>query len=114
MKKSASNMLMLLLVTAIVTVPLLGQETPMFALHERPAGCHQHGAVPLPQPVSYSCCQAGHDFAILQFSFSSQPDSAEPVSYMRLAQIPVRTIFHKALQIASSSADPPDIAPLRV
>jgi hypothetical protein len=113
MKESASNLLMLLLVTAIVTAPLRGQETPMFVLHERPAGCHQHDAVPRPQPVSYSCCQAGHDSAILLFSLSSQPD-AEPVSYMRLAQTPVRDIFRKVVRIASSSADPPDIAPLRV
>ena len=105
---------MLLLVTAIVTVPLFGQETPMPVLHERPAACHQHGSVPLPQPVSYRCCQAGHDFAILQVSVSSQPDLTEPVSYVRVAQIPVRNIFHKTLPIAASSADPPDIAPLRI
>lgn len=114
MKKPASNLLMLLLVTAIVTVALIRQELPMPALHSRPAGCHQHGSVPVPQPVSYGCCQAGHDFAILQFSLSWRPDSAGPVSHMRLAQIPVRNIFHKALHIAASSVDPPDIAPLRV
>ena len=35
----------------------------------RPAACHQHeGALPSPQPVSYRCCQSGHDSAIVQSS----------------------------------------------
>ena len=114
MKKSASTLLLLLLVTAIVAAPLAGQDTLMQASHEQPAGCHRHGAVPVPQPVNYRCCQAGHDIAILQFSFSSQPDFTDLAPQVEQASILVLNILHKALHNAPSSADPPGIAPLRV
>jgi hypothetical protein len=116
MPKRASNLLAMLLVTVIATVPLIGQGTsPMPAVHERPAGCHRHSTTPVPQPVSYRCCQRGHDSAILQVSFTSQPDSADLTSHLELSDALIPYPRHQSLRsLATSSADPPNITPLRV
>ena len=70
----------------------------MAALHERPAGCHQHGSVPLPQPVSYRCCQSWTRFCNPSVFTLFATGLLMPVSHMRLAQIPVRSIFRKAFE----------------
>ena len=116
MPKHASNLLTMLLLTVMATTSLTGQGTsPMLAAHEGPAGCHQHGPARVPQPVSYRCCQSGHDSAILQASFTSQPDSADLISHVELSQDLIPNAAHQTLRIlAFSSADPPDTTPLRV
>jgi hypothetical protein len=42
--------------------------------HDRLASCHEHGrTAPVPQPVSYRCCVAGHDMALVQGSVVVAP-----------------------------------------
>ncbi|MGA9815038.1 MAG: hypothetical protein WBQ64_19815 [Terriglobales bacterium] len=115
MPKSNPKWLTLLLLAATIAIPLAAHVS-MGMAPARPAACHQHeGALPSPQPVSYRCCQSGHDSAILQSSPASRPDSADlatPVEWTHIfaptaAVQPVR-------QVSASSADPPKITPLRI
>jgi hypothetical protein len=116
MPKRASNLLVVLLAAVVATASPFGQEaSPMPAVHEQPAGCHQHGTAPSPQPVSYRCCQSGHDSAILQISFTSQLDTADLTSPIELIEVMTPDITHPSIRhLANSSADPPGITPLRV
>ena len=116
MSKHTSISLVILLVAVIATVPLIGQGTSLMpAAHERPAGCHQHGTAPVPQPVSYRCCQSGHDSAMLQISPASQPEPADLTSPVELCEVLIPNIAHQSLRHSVTlSADPPDITPLRV
>jgi hypothetical protein len=116
MSKHTSNSLVMLLLAVIATVPLIGQGTSLMpAVHERPADCHQHGTAPVPQPVSYRCCQSGHDSAILQNSSASQPEPADLTSPVELSEVLIPNIAHQSLRHpVTLSADPPDITPLRV
>jgi hypothetical protein len=116
MIKLGSNLLAVVLVTVMATVSVAGQGAPlMVAAHPRPAGCHQHGTAPVPQPVSYHCCQSGHDSAILQISLTSQLDSAGVTAVGHSLHIQVPDFTHQSLRtLATSSADPPDITPLRI
>ena len=116
MTKRTSTLLAMLLLTVMATVALIGQGSSLMpAVHERPAGCHQHGSAPAPQPVSYRCCQSGHDYAILQVSFTLQPDSADLTSHVELSEDPIPNTTHQSFRgPATSSTDPPDTTPLRV
>ncbi len=82
----------------------------------RPAACHQHeGALPLPQPVSYRCCQSGHDSAIVQSSPASQLDSVDLATPVERTQIFAPSSAAQIVrQLSTSSADPPDLTPLRI
>lgn len=111
------KILAVLLLTAMAAVSgAVRQELPMAAMEARPAGCHQHGAKPpAPTPVSYRCCQSGHDSAIVLTRFATQLSSAQlacggglvPASF----SIPAKSSFNPLI-IASS--DPPPTIPLRV
>src|SRR6266568_972091 len=77
-----------------------------------PAGCHHGDSMPAPQPQSYSCCQAGHNSAILQ-----------PVHTQELAVsciLPATTLAPmRAISVASSQRvlptyEPPGGLPLRI
>jgi hypothetical protein len=117
MQKRGSRLLaMLLLAVTPVLSPAAQGITPVMVMHERPAGCHQHSRqAPIPQPVSYRCCEAGHDFAILQSSIVSQLDSADLTSPVELSQASNTFASPPSLSnLAVSSASPPDIVPLRV
>jgi hypothetical protein len=116
MNRLSSNLLAAVLLATIATVSVAGQDVSlMVAAQARPAGCHQHGTAPVPQPVSYRCCQSGHDFAILQVSLSSHLDSACVAVFGPLLDTPAPIFTLQSLPgVATSSADPPDIAPLRV
>ena len=88
----------------------------MTAAQAPPAGCHPHGQAPVSQPVSYRCCQSGHDSALLQTSLAVQPDSVGLT-----ARYPVHFLLpmlhdqgQNPRNLAPSSADPPNITPLRV
>jgi len=116
MVKLGSNLLAVVLVTMMATVSVAGQDASlMVAAHQRPAGCHQHGTAPVPQPVSYRCCQNGHDPAILQISLTSQLDCAGVTAAGHSLHIQVPDFTHQSLRsLATSSADPPGITPLRI
>jgi len=110
-----SNLLAVVLLAAVATVSAAREGAfQMVASHARPAGCHQHDTAPVPQPVSYRCCQSGHDSAILQISFTSELASAL-IAVGHSIHVPVPTFAQPRFpSLATSSADPPDINPLRV
>ena len=114
MHKFSSKVLAVLLLTAMATVPVAGQEGPfMMVVAARPAGCHQHGAKPpASAPVSYRCCQSGHDSAILQTLLTPRL-SGFSTGVSIPVPIPVATqrCLHRLM---ISSSDPPDTIPLRV
>lgn len=116
MSKRVSNWSAMLLVALMATFQLLGQaDSSVSPVHGQPAACQQHGTAPVPHPVSYRCCQSGHDSAILQAPFTSQPDAAVLTLHVELFGVLVPSVTHQSLRhLATSSADPPDITPLRV
>jgi hypothetical protein len=116
MPKQVSILLVMLLVSLIATAPLVGQVTSAMPITpERPASCHQHGTSPAPQPVSYRCCQSGHDSAMLQVSFISQPQLSDLTSHFELSEILISSLTRQSLRdVTPSSADPPNTTPLRV
>jgi hypothetical protein len=116
MPKQTSLLLVMLLVSLIAPAPIVGQVTSAMPIaHERPAGCHQHGTSPAPQPVSYRCCQSGHDSAILQVSFISQPQLSDLTSHFELSEVLISSVTRQSLRdVTPSSADPPNTIPLRV
>jgi hypothetical protein len=117
MVKRSSNLLAILLLTTMVTVSVAGQDASvMVAAQPRAAGCHQHGSTtPASQPVSYRCCQSGHDFVILQVSLISQLSFAHAVSAADSRPVPIlNSTPHSLRSLTVSSSDPPDTTPLRV
>jgi hypothetical protein len=113
MHKFSYKVLAVLLLAAMATVVVAGQEGPLMVVAARPAGCHQHGAKPpVSAPVSYRCCQSGHDSAILQTLLTPQL-SGFSTSVSIPVPIPVATqrCLHSLM---ISSSDPPDTIPLRV
>jgi hypothetical protein len=122
MAKRCSSLVTVLLLTVVVAVSLAGQEASLMAtVPVRPAGCHQHGATqhgatpPASAPVSYRCCQLGHNSAILQSSLTSQTSLVDVVSTSdsTLAAIVFATPTGlRSLMV--SSPDPPHTIPLRV
>jgi hypothetical protein len=117
MTKLGSSLLSAVLLSALVTLPTTRPDASlMIAMQAPPAGCHQHGPAPVSQPVSYRCCQSGHDSALLQILFTAQPDSGDLTASHPIC-IPVPA-FHDRGQsphsLATSSSDPPNVTPLRV
>jgi hypothetical protein len=107
----------MLLLTLTAAVSVAGREsTLMLPVPARPAVCHQHGAKPLaPKPVSYRCCQSGHDSAILQAPLTTRLSAAHGVSTGASISAPVRVSTQSRLQsLTVTSPDPPRTFPLRV
>jgi hypothetical protein len=107
----------MLLLTLTAAVSVAGQEsTLMLPVSARPAICHRHGAKPsAPTPVSYRCCQSGHDSAILQTPLTTRLCSAHRVSTGASISAPISVSTQSRLQsLTISSPDPPRTIPLRV
>jgi hypothetical protein len=116
MHKFGSKAFAVFLLTAMATVSMAGQEGTMMAVvPARPAGCHQHGAKPpASAPVSYRCCQSGHDSAILQTSLGTPLSSAlvsTGVSMPALITVSIQSCLPSLMIL---SPDPPHSIPLRV
>ena len=117
MPKPTPRWLVILLLTAMATLPVAGNVTSVAMVsHPRPAACHQHGSsVPHPQPVSYRCCQSGHDTAILQRSSVSHLNSFDLAAPSDRSHIFLPTVpLQNPRNLTTSSPDPPDLISLRV
>jgi hypothetical protein len=114
--KSSPYWLTILLLAAMMTVPPVGPDVSLMMVPARPAACHGHeGAVPFPQPVSYRCCQSGHNSAILRSSSASELDAIYLVAPLERADVfAPNSKLQIVRQVAHSSADPPDLTPLRI
>jgi hypothetical protein len=54
---------------AVMVSPVVLAYGPSQALQPRPASCHEHGQqAPSPNPTTYQCCRAGHQFAAVRES----------------------------------------------
>ena len=78
------------------------------------AGCHSHHKTP-DAPVTYQCCQNGHDSALVQSAESGRQPlmlvSITPISSVpALIQNPVSC----STTTARDSGEPPGISPLRI
>jgi hypothetical protein len=64
--KPLGKMIGLLLLLAM-TAPIVVAYGPVQIAQQKPAGCHQHGQKSsVPEPVTYRCCGAGHQFAAVR------------------------------------------------
>ncbi len=116
MQALSKTLVLVFLAAALISAPLAAQVLlPEASSHERAAACHEDGgSVPTPEPASHSCCEGGHDFAILQHSptlpsplqLSAQVDFAP-----QAVAVPDPASF---LNFVIGSGDPPITSPLRV
>jgi hypothetical protein len=116
---SGSKWLNLVLLVVMLTMPAVGQDASLMVGKEKqsqPAACHRHGTrIPGPQPVTYRCCQSGHDSAILQNSAVWQLDSFDFTVFAERGHILVTVSrVPKHRDGPPSSSDPPDLTPLRI
>jgi hypothetical protein len=100
-----------------ICVGTLSAQPPVSAAlpHHRPAGCHQHDQkAPDPQPVSYGCCVAGHDSAILQPSAVSAPSPLVSLAVVVSGSPVQATVISRDQDLPVSSGRPPGITALRI
>ena len=103
------------LLSVISAATTAGQDTALMNVTQpQPAGCHHRDGAPSSRPVSYRCCQSGHDSAILQIPLTMQMDSSDLRLPVELSPV-LATGFRQSLRsLAISSPDPPLNLPLRV
>ena len=115
MRNRDSNLVGAILLSMAIAISLAAQSTDsMVAAPVSPAACHQHENLPARQPVSYRCCQNGHDSAILPISLNSQLNTLEIASSVGITAISRPLQQQNLCNLPTSSADPPNILPLRV
>jgi hypothetical protein len=76
-------------------------------------GCHHGGDVPAPQPSNYSCCQAGHNSAILQSQHVQEIVVLGMLSKAKVAALVRATRAICSTQVLSTD-EPPGRLPLRI
>jgi hypothetical protein len=114
--KPLGKLIALVLLMAVVS-PALPQASGLTA-NSRPkaAGCHEHGQkAPGPNPVSYQCCRAGHQFAAVRewVDFRSRLLTFSPV--IRIALPALATPVCKGQLVAWSPVfGPPCVTSLRI
>lgn len=106
-----------MIAAVLLTVVLMAgaEPAPMVAPAAHAAGCHGHGTkAPASTPVSYRCCQLGHNSAIPQSSLaplnlfgSSAAGGLRPAPILIAMQASPRGL-------TILSPDPPHTIPLRV
>jgi hypothetical protein len=103
---------------AVLAIVLLMTAPAVFSMpapHQAPAGCHEHARrAPSPEPVSYQCCQTGHNAAVL-----TNAPNARPLFFVSEALAPETFLFSAIgidgfCQLLTSSSSPPGSTPLRV
>jgi len=105
----------LLVAAAVVLSTLTANAMPhRDSVPVQDAGCHSHHKTP-DAPVTYQCCQNGHDSALVQ-SAESGPQalmlvSVAPISSeLALIQNPIFC----STAAARDSGEPPGVSPLRI
>jgi hypothetical protein len=107
--------LVFLLLAAMITAPLAAQDLrPDVSSHQRPAGCHDDGNIPVPGPTSHSCCQSGHDVAMLPQASCLDLSSQAAVPLMHSERTIVFVVLSGFSNLAIVSGDPPVTSPLRI
>jgi hypothetical protein len=128
--KCGSKILGFLLVAAVMSAPLTtgvlaeadNAVTLPAGVGERPAACHMRGGQtlpdsplhPRPTPANYTCCLTGHNAAVVQTSYSSQP-STESARVALPIELALTGLFlSRGVVSIVLSASPPGAAPLRI
>ena len=116
-KTAGSKTLALFLVCAAVFAPLAGHASLMgAAASHRLAGCHEHAPkAPVPTPVSYQCCSAGHHSAIVKSAHSEEFALLEILPASGFPAI-LRTVslFERSRDLVAPSGESPGGTPLRI
>lgn len=106
--KIIRSMISIALLVGVIAAPAMAW-IPAASVHPHTGSCHEHTK---PQPVSASCCQVGHQNALVQSSAQVQcsselaPFDAEQVSLVR---VELTAVIQSEL-FASS----PPLIPLRI
>ena len=87
---------------------------PMHHSSAPPAGCHHGGKTPSPQPISYTCCQAGHSPALLQAPYQQGMLLAGILSGHIVSDIGVTSSSVESSYAAILAQPPPGGLPLRI
>jgi hypothetical protein len=105
-----------LLVAAVVFGTLAANATPhRDPAPTRDAGCHEHGKPADSAPVSYRCCQSGHDSALVQTAGSGPQDLCVSFVAVRGCEpLPVRDESIASFHLAINAGEPPGVSPLRI
>ncbi|HEY7096550.1 MAG TPA: hypothetical protein VH437_07495 [Terriglobales bacterium] len=114
MRRSATILSFLLVGT--LYVPLLtGFALAAAVPTAQSAGCHHHGGTkPAPRPADYTCCQAGHNSAILQAEHVVKVSLSATLSQRFSSSLSSCTSNFVVQEIILSSSDPPGITTLRI
>lgn len=104
----------ILLVAMVASLPAQSPAVPL--MHEKPAGCHQHGnSGPARLPSdNHGCCVAGHDSAIIQPSAAPQVTLRPVPNRMTAAEFSPPSFLASTNIKFPSSAAPPGATPLRI
>ena len=114
MRRSATILSILLVGTLFVPL-LTGFALAASAPAAATAGCHGHGKQhSAPRPADYTCCQAGHNSAILQSADIVKIALSETSSDALSDSLPNSILDFVAEEIILSSSDPPGATPLRI
>jgi hypothetical protein len=102
------------LLLAVVS-PLVPQAYGRVAVRQ-PAGCHGHGQkVPPPEPLTYQCCQAGHQLAAVRETVDFR-DSFQTLGPVIEFAVPVLARPSRQIRMESwlAAFGPPGVTSLRI
>lgn len=102
------------LLSALINVACAGQAIPRAAVGTPSGGCHHGGELPAPQPVKYTCCQAGHNSAILLLAHGDDIGLFCVLAPRTLTPAVRATKFTSQLRFFVPSSEPPGSFALRI
>ena len=116
MQLNLKSIAVVLLMLTIIPVSVVGQVLTPAAALAAPAGCHEHSQhAPVSQPVSYVCCEVGHNSAILQKSVVSQSLSLQSSAFGVVMEVVIPVHLNSGSDFLSvPSSGPASLIPLRV
>jgi hypothetical protein len=117
---------LLLLITTAAALPDMQMMPNTAAATSHPAGCHSHGpmsnepvsngpVIPSPAPVSYQCCESGHQAALPNLVFSLASNAALPGKLSSAVNLDSRVAPHAfSVGFIVPSDSPPITGSLRI
>jgi hypothetical protein len=112
--KLLGKVIALALLLAVVS-PFVPRAYGQVAVHQ-PAGCHEHGQkTSPPRPLTYQCCQAGHQFAAVRETIGFR-DSFQTLSSVVEFAVPVLVGPSHQIRLEPwlAAFGPPGVTSLRI
>jgi len=104
--KPPGKMIGLLLLLAMAA-PIVLAYGPVQIAQQKPAGCHQHGQKSsVPEPVTYQCCRAGHQFAAVREAVEVRSPLVEWSYGVELGAAPLLVLVCESQPNSSESGSP--------